>query len=71
MNVANHIVALQECSRSPDNDVSWPAMRILGLLAERHFGAVVGALESHCGEGCKELRQLARTLRQLESEAGG
>ena len=55
-------------NRSEDTTVSWPAVRILGLLAEQHFLHVVEALERH-GE-CEELNALDAMLETLRSEAG-
>lgn len=46
--VSARIAALEELSRAGESAVSWPALRLLGLLAEHHFRAAVAALE---GEG--------------------
>ena len=54
-------------SPSPRNSaVSWPAMRLLGLLAEKHFAEPVAALENH-GE-CQELEGLEAELERISSE---
>ena len=68
MAVSDHVRKLVAQNQSEDTAVSWPAARILGVLAERHFLPVVEALERH-GE-CEELRALRETLRTLLSEAG-
>ena len=56
-------------SQSEDTTVSWPAARVLGLLAEQHFQAVVEALEQRHAE-CRELQALAETQMSLDSETG-
>ena len=56
-------------SQSEDTTVSWPATRLLGLLAEHHFLAVVEALERH--DECEELRALNQDVTRLESKAAG
>ena len=55
-------------SQSEDAAVSWPAMRLLGILAERHFAETVAALEKH-GE-CHELEGLEADLERISSEVG-
>lgn len=53
-------------SQSEDSAVSWPAMRLLGLLAENHFAEAVAALEEH-GD-CQELEGLEGDLDRVSSE---
>ena len=53
-------------SQSEDSAVSWPAMRLLGLLAKGHFAESVAALEKH-GE-CQELEGLEAELERICSE---
>lgn len=71
MTLSQRLAALFEASRSSDTTVSWSALRILGLLSERHFLPVVDALMHHCDENCEELRQLERTLNELERDTPG
>ena len=53
-------------NQSEDTTVSWPATRLLGHLTERHFLAVVEALEQR-EAGCDELAAL---LTELDGEQG-
>ena len=53
-------------SQSENSVISWPAMRLLGVLAERHFAEAVAALEKH-GE-CQELEGLEAELERICSE---
>ena len=53
-------------SQSEDSAVSWPAMRLLGLLAENHFAEAVAALEQY-GD-CQELEGLEAELERISSE---
>ena len=69
MPVSERFRELVTRSQSEDTAVSWPAMRLLGLLAERHFQAVVEALE-HRDPVCSELRALAEMQAGLEGEPG-
>ena len=66
MPVSARIRDLVTKSQSEDSAVSWPAMRLLGLLAESHFAEAVAALEQH-GE-CKELERLEADLERISSE---
>ena len=68
MPVSARIRDLVTKSQSEDSAVSWPAMRLLGLLAERHFAESVAALEKH-GE-CQELEGLEAELERIGSEVG-
>ena len=68
MPVSNRLRELAALDKSEDTTVSWPATRLLGLLAERHFLAVVEALQRH-GE-CDELRALEESFTALQSESG-
>ena len=67
MPVSDRLRELVTRSQSEDAAVSWPAVRILGLLAERHFQTVVEALEQRDAV-CDELTALAEMQRRLESE---
>ena len=66
MPVSARIRELIAKSQSEDSAVSWPAMRLLGLLAERHFAEAVAALEKY-GE-CQELVDLETELERICSE---
>ena len=66
MPVSERIRDLITKSQSEDSAVSWPAMRLLGLLAENHFAEAVAALEKH-GE-CQELEALEAELERISSE---
>ena len=66
MPVSARIRDLITKSQSEDSAISWPAMRQLGLLAERHFAEAVAALEQH-GE-CQELEALETELERISSE---
>lgn len=66
MPVSARIRDLVTQSQSEDSTVSWPAMRLLGLLAERRFAEAVAALEKH-GE-CQELEGLEAELERISSE---
>ena len=66
MSVSDRIRDLVIKSQSEDSAVSWPAMRLLGLLAERHFAKTVAALEKH-GD-CEELEGLEAELERINSE---
>ena len=66
MSISARIRDLVTKSQSEDSAVSWPAMRLLGLLAERHFAESVAALEKH-GE-CQELEALEAELARINSE---
>lgn len=68
MLVSDRLHQLVALDKSEDTTVSWPATRLLGLLAERHFLAVVEALERY-GES-EELRALEKSLTALKGEAG-
>lgn len=68
MPVSDRLRELAALDKSEDTTVSWPATRLLGLLAERHFPAVVEALERQ-GE-CDELRELENSLTTLQDESG-
>ena len=57
MPVSNRLRELVALDRSEDTTVAWSATRLLGLLAERHFLAVVEALEQR-DAACEELRAL-------------
>ena len=69
MPISDRLRELVTRSRSEDATVSWPAVRILGLLVERHFQAVVEALERRDAV-CGELRALAEMQTRLEGEPG-
>ena len=62
----HELVALD---KSEDTTVSWPATRLLGLLAEHHFLAVVEALEQR-EAGCEELAAIEAVLAELDGEQG-
>ena len=66
MPVSARIRELITKSQSEDSAISWPAMRLLGLLAENHFTEAVAALEQH-GE-CQELEGLEDELERICSE---
>ena len=66
MPVSARIRELIAKSQSDDSTVSWPAMRLLGLLAEGHFAESVAALEEH-GD-CQELADLETELERISSE---
>ena len=68
MLVSDRLRELRTQDQSEDTTVAWPATRLLGLLAEHHFLAVVEALERQ-GE-CDELRALEESLTALQSESG-
>ncbi len=51
MPVSARIRDLVAKSQSEDSAVSWPAMRLLGLLAEGHFAETVAALEGGLESG--------------------
>ena len=68
MAASDHLRKLVAQNQSEDNAVSWQAARVLGLLTEKHFLAVIEALERH-GE-CEELLAFRETLGTLLSEAG-
>ena len=68
MPVSDRLRELVALDKSEDTTVAWPATRLLGLLAEHHFLAVVEALERH-GE-CEELRALGESLTALQGEPG-
>ena len=67
--LTERIASLEADTHADRSTISVPALRILGHLAERHFVAVVAALE-RIDADAGELRQLAETLEALESEAG-
>ena len=66
MPVSTRIRDLVAKSQSEDSAVSWPAMRLLGILAENHFADAVAALEEH-GE-CQELEGIETELERICSE---
>ena len=66
MSISARIRDLVTKSQSEDSAVSWPAMRLLGLLAENHFAEAVAALEKH-GD-CQELDGLEAELERINSE---
>ena len=66
MPVSARIRELITKSQSEDSAISWPAMRLLGLLAENHFTEAVAALEQH-GD-CHELEALEADLERISSE---
>ena len=67
--VSERLRQLDAASRSDNNAVAQPALRILGHIAEQHIIAVVAALEEHfAGHG--ELRAIEETLAELETEPG-
>ena len=61
MPVSNRLRELAALDKSEDTTVSWPATRLLGLLAEHHFLAVVEALEQRDPD-CEELAALEALL---------
>ena len=68
MPVSVRLRVLRTQDQSEDTTVAWPATRLLGLLAERHFVAVVEALE---GQGvCDELRAWEEALATLQGDPG-
>ena len=66
MSISARIRDLVTKSQSEESAISWPAMRLLGLLAEKHFADSVAALEKH-GK-CQELDGLEAELARLNSE---
>ena len=66
MSVSARIRDLVTKSQSEDSAISWPALRLLGLLAESHFAEAVAALEKH-GQ-CEELEGLEAELERISSE---
>ena len=66
MPVSQRVRDLVAKSQSEDSAVSWPAMRLLGLLAEKHFAEAVAALEKH--DDCQELDGLEADLERISSE---
>ena len=68
MPVSERLRELVVQHESGNTTVAWPATRLLGLLAKRHFLAVVEALQRH-GE-CDELRALEESFTALQSESG-
>ena len=68
MPVSDRLRELVAQDQSEDTTVSWPATRFLGLLAERHFPAMVEALERH-GE-CEELLALEESLTAFQGKSG-
>ena len=69
MPVSDRLRELVTRSQSEDAAVSWPAVRLLGLLAEQHFQSVAEALERRDAV-CGELRAFAEMQTRLESEPG-
>ena len=65
MLVSDRIRDLIAKSQSEYSAISWPALRLLGLLAERHVSEAVAALEKH-GE-CQELEGLEDALERIAS----
>ena len=59
--VSERLRQLETASRSGNNTVAQPALRILGQVAEHHLIAVVAGLEAHCA-GHGELRAIEETL---------
>ena len=68
MPVSDRLRELRTQDQSKDTTVSWPATRLLGLLAERHFSAMVEALERQ-GQ-CEELQALEESFTALQGESG-
>ena len=66
MSVAERVRAIERASRSGRSTESVAAMRTLGQLAERHFTAIVEAIERH--GNCEELQAIEKTLTELENE---
>ena len=66
MPISARIRDLVTKSQSENSAVSWPALRLLGLLAESHFADSVAALEKH-GQ-CEELEGLEAELERISSE---
>ena len=67
--LTERVASLEVDSHADRSTVSVPALQILGHLAERHFVAILAALERR-DASAGELRQLRETLEALESEAG-
>ena len=67
--LTERVASLEVDTHADRSSISVPALRILGQLAERHFVAILAALE-RLDADAGELRQLAETLDALESEAG-
>ena len=67
MPVSDRLRELVALEKSEDTTVSWPATRLLGLLAEHHVPAVVEALQQRDPD-CEELAALEALLAELESE---
>lgn len=76
MSIAARIRALIQRSQTGDTAISWPAMRLLGILSERLFDQAVAALEDagHDGgcetdcEACEVLADVEETLKRINSE---
>ena len=66
--LTERVASLEADTHVDRSTVSVPALRILGQLAERHFVAILAALERRDADA-PELRQLEETLDSLESEA--
>ena len=64
MTLTERIASLQVDTHSDRSTISVPALQILGQLAERHFVAILAALERPDADA-GELRQLAETLDAL------
>lgn len=45
MSIANRIRDLDQVSKDKNSAVSWPAVRLLGVLSEHHFAALIAAIE--------------------------
>ena len=64
MPISERLAEIERESRSERSSISVSALRILGLLAEHHFVAIVAGLEQR-DAGAAELRDLAAELQQL------
>ena len=67
--LTERVASLEADTHADRSTISVPALQILGHLAERHFVAILAALE-RLDENAGELRQLRETLDALESEVG-
>ena len=74
MLVAERLQDLIAKSHSQDSAVSWPAVRLLGLVSEKHFAQVLAVVEAEhdSDDGdcdvCVVLRDIAATLDSMLSE---
>ena len=74
MPVSVRVRALVAQSQSEESAVSWPSMRLLGLMSDKHFAQAVAVIEADHDGGhlscaaCDVLHEIDETLRQIMSE---